>query len=77
MVGEELDEREEFGKKGRKMLWGEELDEGEGFRKGGKRRLGGVELDEREGFGLFTFWFSILDVRKQKKQKSKFWKVKN
>ena len=46
---------------------GEEFNEGEGFKKGGRRGWGGEELDEEEGFGLFTFWFSVLDVRKQKK----------
>ena len=51
---------------------GEELDEGEGFRKGGRRGWRGEEFDEGEGFGLFTFWFGVLDVGKQKKQKSKF-----
>ena len=46
---------------------GEELDEGEGFKKEKRRGWGGEELDEREGFELFTFWFGILDVEKQKK----------
>ena len=41
---------------------GEEFDEGEWFRKGGRRGWRGEELDEEEKFGLFTFWFSILDV---------------
>ena len=31
MVGEELDEREKFGKRGRRVWRGEKLDEGEGF----------------------------------------------
>ena len=45
----------------------EELNAREKFRKKGRRRWGGKELDEGKGFGLFTFWFGILDVRKQKK----------
>ena len=45
----------------------EELDEEEGFKKRRRRGWGGEELDEREGFGFFTFWFDVLDVRKQKK----------
>ena len=45
----------------------DELDEEEGFRKGGRRGWGGEELDEGEEFKLFTFWFGVLDVEKQKK----------
>ena len=56
---------------------GEELDEGEEFGKRGRRGWGGEELDEGKGFELFIFWFGVLDVEKQKKQKSKFWKAKN
>ena len=41
-------------------------------KKDSERRWGGEELDEEEEFGLFTFWFDVLDVKKQKKQKSKF-----
>ena len=47
----------------------EELDEREWFKKGGRREWGGEELNEGEGFGLFTFWFDVLDVWKQKKIK--------
>ena len=36
-------------------------------KKAGRRGWGGEELDERKRFGLFTFWFGILDVEKQKK----------
>ena len=51
---------------------GEELDEEKRFEKGERRGQGGEKLDEGERFGIFTFWFGVLDMGKQKKQKSKF-----
>ena len=46
----------------------EAFDEEKGFEKGGRRGWEGKRLDEEEGFRLFTFWFGVLNVEKQKKQ---------
>ena len=46
-----------------------ELYEEEKFEKGERRGWRDEELFEEEGFGLFTFWFGILDMEKQKRVK--------